>query len=54
MAARGRGRGRGRGGGAQFLARDDDGNLIFNKKQEGPTPLFPVSFSAYLVFSFVV
>lgn len=41
MAARGRGRGRGRGGGAQFLARDDDGNLIFNKKQEGPTPLFP-------------
>ncbi|KAG0504256.1 hypothetical protein M758_12G037200 [Ceratodon purpureus] len=43
MAARGRGRGRGRGGGggAQFLPRDDDGNIVFNKKQEGPPPLFP-------------
>lgn len=45
MAARGRGRGRGRGGGpgAQFLPRDDDGNIVFNKKQDGPPPLFPVS-----------
>jgi hypothetical protein len=29
MAARGRGRG---GGGVQFLPRDDDGNVVFNKK----------------------
>jgi hypothetical protein len=53
MAARGRGRGRGRGGGgAQFLPRDDDGNVVFNKKQEGPPPLFPVSmFSIFLFMS---
>jgi hypothetical protein len=43
MSGRGRGRGRGRGGGGpQFVARDEDGNVVFNKKFEGPPPLYPV------------
>ena len=39
MSGRGRGRG---GGGPQFVARDEDGNVVFNKKFEGPPPLYPV------------
>lgn len=43
MSGRRGGRGRGRGGrGPGFVARDEDGNVVMNKKQEGPTPLFPV------------
>ena len=30
------------GGGPQFVARDEDGNVVFNKKFEGPPPLYPV------------
>jgi DNA-directed RNA polymerase III subunit RPC7 len=43
MSFRGRGRGRGGrfGGPPGILPRDEDGNVVIPKKQEGPPPLYP-------------
>ena len=43
---RGRGRGRGPPSGARPQARDDKGNIV-EATQEGPPPVYPVSFIYY-------
>ncbi len=50
MSFRGRGRGRGGrfGGPPGILPRDEDGNVVIPKKQEGPPPLYPVCVCVFI------
>ncbi len=53
MSFRGRGRGRGGrfGGPPGILPRDEDGNVVIPKKQEGPPPLYPVCVCVFISIS---
>ncbi len=54
MSFRGRGRGRGVrfGGPPGILPRDEDGNVVIPKKQEGPPHLYPVCVCVRVHFDF--